>query len=540
MGPLADTETAARPAARAARYWRAETAIFLGIWLTLMIVGRSKLFKDPGSLWHIVVGQRMLASGELIHTDPFSFTAAGKPWVPQSWLAECVLALIHRVSGLDGILLATVTLLACLYTWVAHRLLRAGLHPLLAVFFTALAILASSYHFHPRPHLMTIVLLGWTFAKLCDFEAGRIPLSRLFWLLPVFILWANLHGGMVGGIGTLTLAVAGWAIVYWFRWGGALVKSQQILWLGLLIVGCGLAAFVNPYGTALPRVWLSLIRSPVVPRVISEHLPLLYSGPVALTVFLLGFVYVSAFLGVLPRRVRVTWLLPLVWLALAWTSVRHGPLFAITAVIALADMFPHVRGAKWLARKGSVVFRLRTPDGTEARRGLDWRPMLIPSAVVLTAAVLQLAPCSVPVLGRDWAQLDRSKWPLELLPELRKLERSASSETPIFNDMLFGGFLIYHTPGLRVFIDDRCELYGDEGLIDYAHALRDDPARIEQWADQYGFEAALVQTSSSFDLYLQHASGWSMVCRTEAATLYRRTVQTALRTNSAIQEHTHP
>jgi hypothetical protein len=59
------------------RYWRAETVVFLGLWLTLMIAGRSGFFKDPGSLWHIVVGQRMLASGELIYADSFSFTAFG-------------------------------------------------------------------------------------------------------------------------------------------------------------------------------------------------------------------------------------------------------------------------------------------------------------------------------------------------------------------------------------------------------------------------------------------------------------------------------
>ena len=38
--------------------------------------------------------------------------------------------------------------------------------------------------------------------------------------------------------------------------------------------------------------------------------------------------------------------------------------------------------------------------------------------------------------------------------------------------MLFGGFLIYHTPGFRVFIDDRCELYGDEFMVKYVKAGR--------------------------------------------------------------------
>ncbi len=496
--------------------------VFLGLWLMLMIGGRSQFFSDPGALWHIVVGQRMLDSGALIYTDPFSFTAAGEPWIAQWWLSECALALIHRACGLDGILLATATILACFYTWVAHRLLRAGLHPLLAVFLTGLAMVASAYHFHPRPHLMTIVLLGWTFAKLCDFEAGRISLPRLFWLLPVFVLWANMHGGMVGGIGTLVVVVAGWAVASWVRWGGPLLQMRQILLLSVLVVGCGLAAFINPYGTAMPRVWFSLMGSPVLPIVMVEHGPLLGSGPAAPAVLLFGFLYVAALLGTLPARPRITWFIPLIWLALAWTRVRHGPLFATTAVIALADILPHVRWAKWLARKGSLLFRLRTMESQMGWSGLDWRPALVPLVLVLTVVVLQLMSFSVPLLGRDWAQLKRSRWPIELLPELRKIEGNAQSGTPIFNDMLYGGFLIYFTPGLRVFIDDRCELYGDEGLIDYGHALQD-PPRIEAWVARYGFETALVQTSSPFDAYFENASGWSLVGRTEAATLYRRT-----------------
>ena len=50
------------------------------------------------------------------------------PWPAQG---EAALALLHRLGGLDSILLVSTTILAGLYTWLAHRLLRAGLHPLL-------------------------------------------------------------------------------------------------------------------------------------------------------------------------------------------------------------------------------------------------------------------------------------------------------------------------------------------------------------------------------------------------------------------------
>jgi len=64
----------------------------------------------------------------------------------------------------------------------------------------------------------------------------------------------------------------------------------------------------------------------------------------------------------------------------------------------------------------------------------------------------------LPSTAQKWVKLDGAHWPIELLPELQAIEKSCPRGTPIFNDMLFGGFLMYHTLGFRVFIDDRYEL----------------------------------------------------------------------------------
>jgi hypothetical protein len=233
-------------------------------------------------------------------------------------------------------------------------------------------------------------------------------------------------------------------------------------------------------------------------------------------------VYLAVLLTVPPRRYRVTWLVPLFWLGLAFTRIRHGPLFAITALVALADLFPQSWWAARLVRAGSDLYRPPVPEPAPPRAGLDIRPALIPAGVVLAALVLQLAGARVPILGRGWARLDPRYWPVDLLPELRAYEREHSQGTPIFNEMLFGGFLIYHTPGLRVFIDDRCELYGDEGLLAYAEALERDPGQLDRWAREFGFDLALIATGSGFDRHLRQAGGWTLVRETEAACLYRR------------------
>src|SRR5262249_31903646 len=156
---------------------------------------------------------------------------------------------------------------------------------------------------------------------LCDFEAGRIPLHRLCWLVPIFALWANVHAGGVGGLATMAAAVTGWGIAAWLGRPSPLTGLRQLGALVVLVIACGLACLLNPCGIGLPRVWFALIGSPVLPRLMQEHAPLRHAGPEALTVLLFGLVYLVALAGAWRSGPRVTWLIPLLWLYLAWTSI---------------------------------------------------------------------------------------------------------------------------------------------------------------------------------------------------------------------------
>ena len=76
------------------------SVIFLAIWLSLLVFDRSRMFQDPGSFWHVAVGEKTLAAGRVLREDPFSFTRAGRPWVDHQWLANCGMAAVHRANGL--------------------------------------------------------------------------------------------------------------------------------------------------------------------------------------------------------------------------------------------------------------------------------------------------------------------------------------------------------------------------------------------------------------------------------------------------------
>jgi hypothetical protein len=525
------------------KYWRTETGFFLAIWSVLMVGGRSRFFQDPGTFWHTVVGGQMLDTKQLIYRDTFSFTFAGQPWSPHQWLGECLMALLHRVDGLDTLLLATVTILAGLYTWLAGRLLRSGLHWSLAAVVVGLTVAASSSHFHIRPHLATIVFMGCTFGYLCDFEAGRKNIRHLLWLVPIYWFWTNVHGGILGGLATMGFALGGWCGTRFIGKTSPIGGVRQAGAFGLLILACAATAFINPYGLRLPQIWLDIMRADL-PGIIQEHAPLDPSRPDGWIVLVFGLVYLLALVSVWPNWPRITWLLPCLWFYLACSRIRHAPLFAITAALAIADILPCTAWARRVARSGSDLFRF--PDAVrpmlEARgvehvacpssslsphpSSLLWRPALLPIGVILLSLVLQVGQVPVPVFGHRWARLDADYWPTDILPNLQPFQYTRAKGTPIFNEYLFGGFLIYNMPGLRVFVDDRCELYGDRWLENYVRAEWQETARyfIECEKTYQPFDLALTRTGSGFDRFFDTSAGWHALRRTEAATLYERRV----------------
>jgi hypothetical protein len=517
--------------------------LFFALWLVLMLAGRHAMFRDPGTFWHIVVGDNILSTGTLPCTDSFSFTRDGQSWIADQWLAEIGMAAIYRAAGWDGLLTITAAILAGIYTFIATRLLRAGVHWLITCTIMALVLLAGSHQFHVRPLIFTLAGITITYSLMLDIDAGRKSPHCGWLLVPLFVLWTNLHGGVLLG-----LAVVIWCSLGWLLEQAMLKKSplggikQPIEIIALLVVLL-LSTLINPYGLKLLSSWFKTLSMPL-PELIQEHARLYFFSPIGLATLSLTAIYMVILLGTLSQSNKrsFTWLVPLLCVTLAMQRIRNAPLFAITAALALPYMLPYSRPAAWLKRRrwladpishaAPISHSERSEESTQdvsagchvhACRGHAYTFL----TVILLALVLclQTAKIPLPIIGSGWAGPDSGHWPLELLGELETLNKKTTPPGErIFNDLKFGGFLIYHAPKLKIFIDDRCPLYGTDFLMEYDDARRENPEQIDLWQQQYGFKYALVEPGTPFDSYLQCSGNWTLQGRSGAAVLYRSTL----------------
>lgn len=497
------------------RCWSFGALVFLGIWLVLMLTGRTALFQDPGTFWHTRLGLETLASGQVTRVDAFTCSVAGQSWVDAQWLPECLMAAMYRLCGWDGLLLLTATLLAAIYAALAARLANQGWNCVAVLGLLALVLGASSHQFHVRPLVLTIGLLAGLQCVLVDVEAGRRGLKSLSVWIVIFLLWANSHGGVLAGLGTLSLTVVGWCGFRVLGLCSPVRTGREGLVSLAILAACIATVAVNPYGLSLARGWLHVLELPLS-QIIQEHAPLDFGEPYAWIVLLLAALYVTALAGTPWRTWRVSWLLPLVWLGLTFLRVRNGALFAVTVAATMSDVLAQSRWA--------IVLRkhewLTTIESHSGRR--RFAPLLLPLAVVIVTAGLQAAGTRLPVVGQGWVQLDSQRWPVDLLPELRAIADRSDSPTPIVNDMLYGGFLIFHTPRLAVLIDDRCELFGRQMLLDYRRAETRQPERFDAWSRQYAARYALLPNDTPAERFFQARPDWHLIRRGAAAALYGR------------------
>src|SRR6476469_7935594 len=85
--------------------WIEQQLLFIAcvIGLPLGIGTGAGIFRDGDVSWHIAAGNWILSHGRIPTTDPFSFTAAGHPWIATEWLAEIIQALAFRLAGYAGL-----------------------------------------------------------------------------------------------------------------------------------------------------------------------------------------------------------------------------------------------------------------------------------------------------------------------------------------------------------------------------------------------------------------------------------------------------
>ncbi len=431
--------------------------------------------------WHLASGRDIWLSRAVPHRDPYSFTAPDVLWMNHEWLWDLIYWNAYAVHPQLVAWMHLGVLLAVFWGVfeVARRISGSLTGSVLATWGAA----ASAHWFLDiRPHVWTLGLV-----QIVLLTRDR-PWAPWLWP-PLVVLWANLHGGFVFGVGTIGLI----AVVRTLEqsWAARRLVVPRNEWIGVSLSLVAMTA--TPWGYHVieyPMAYLdsdSPFRNIVEWREPGFGLRLRdYQGR-------FWWMVLAAAPGVplMLRRDPYTVALAGVAFAMAYTSRRFIPLFDMIAAPLVA------------AAIGWVLLRLRSAGPAARHRAVG---PAAAAAALLTALWFWSGVRVLPDLLGRWTQADL--YPRAALRYLDALKRPGEPPLRVLNYYNWGGFMMLHSPDLKLLIDGRANtLYSDRIYQDYVAMLRARPGFATRVA-RYPADVALLPPGQFSVKLLRQEDPW--------------------------------
>lgn len=464
-------------------------------------MGWDRLLWDGDTALHTRTGDFILDHGYVPTTDPFSFTRPGERWFAFQWLTGVVFAGLNRAWGLKGIVLLAGVVLVLYLTLLLRDMVNRGTNGLFAMLLVMVGANASMIHFHARPHIFTLLFL--TVANSMIARDRERESWRIWLLVPLMVVWTNMHSGFPALLAVLGLLVVGTALA------GNWEKARRY---GLVAAACGLATFVNPNGIELHLHIAKFLNSPWAMENINEYQSPVFRSEAMYYYMAILFVALMVCARHFARRQWTECLWILFFAMGSLTSARHVPLFIITVLpligVALTELWVEFSAAQPSASIAGVLAELAEKSTGKIQPVSVW--------IVVAVAGIALAGNS-------------GNWPKDLSEKyfpraaITKFE-SQIAAARVFTTDQWGDYLLWKGyPRQRVFIDGRSDFFGDKLGAEYVTAANGQPGWREV-LKRYQVNMVLLPPVTPLVELLASDGAWKVLHRDGQSVLLTREI----------------
>lgn len=492
---------------------------------------------DFDTWWHLAAGRWIAAHRAIPATDVLSYTAKGHEWINPQWLYDLLLYAVWQMGGASALVLLAAASYVTAFGLIAKSLAR-SVGPIANALLLLWVATWINERLLIRPEMASFPLLA---AVQLVLASGRESPRRLRGLVPLMLVWANLHSLFVLGVAAIGCAIAGAVAAElpllppgWRRdsaWP-APARRALLVWGGAAVA----VTLVTPFtwrGLLYPFQLMAMIdgSSPIYQSIGEFRSPFAGSFQTfairSYQAFLVSAAALAAIAGGLrafarPRargesdtRARFDVGALAFAAALAWQSLlarRNLGVFGVGAA-------PFVG-----ACTGIVLARLpRTWTAPER-----W-PARIVGASVLAACA---AVFSLVVTNRWYAMTGETHesglgvLEANFQPRATAFFREQKLPGPLYNDLTAGGYLTFDDPsGQGVYVDGRLQVFDAEFFGAYLRNLGD-VAAWQQDADARGIESVMLfhrwPNRHAFLHGLIASQAWSLVYYDETAVILVR------------------
>lgn len=445
--------------------------------------------------WHYRYGEYLIKHHQILQKDIFSWTLPGYSWTNHSWLYDPFFYLIFNKFGFTGLIIAgAVITFAIFYILIRNFKLTYWQKMLIAIFY--ITITYNVFYMGLRSQLTGLLFLAILMSIL-----ARINNKNILFIPFIFLIWANMHGSFLIGLGLFAIYIIFSYISFFIGTGNTKQISDFNIKKILTVFTASLGlTFVNPFTYEVYLEGFKHFDNPFL-KYVNEWKPLDISDYGIILILIIYFLLLASFF-ILRRKIKD---LPYIIISillfyLSLTSKRYTAIFVIATIPVFALMLSESQ--KILSRFNSAKFIF---------------------LILLIAGFEIVLPTlsSEKLFGYSYYDYCNNAGCSEKLTQFILKNPPKGHGFNIYN---WGGYLIGRGIKTKLFIDGRMHLWEQNEYMPFSDFYNIYYNGDLQLFNKYDFDWVILETKSSLDDEINSGSlgSWRLEYSDNTASYYIR------------------
>ncbi len=413
---------------------------------------------DPDLGWHLKYGEYFFKTGRLLRDNTFSALMPDYKWSNTSWGTDLITYSAYNLGGFFALTILGA-LVVSLTFYFFSKAAKLSVWDQVFIFPLLLYLLIPINTVSFRGQQLSLMLLGVLFFVLSHYKKNS---KIIFAIIPLFLIWVNLHGQFVLGL----IMLSGWVATYimqlliinidinnfFLSFKTSIIKNKSELYtMGTVLILSVLVTFINPYGVGVHSDAIGHIGSPLLKNV-SEYLPL-------------------------PAFSRAWWnhvvVASLVGMGIIYLFLRDKIMSQLPTIFSVLSLFVlsfFVRRFAWPAYY-MIVSILKPIPGffkPDSKRSTQFSAFVI--IMVLTVISISGKLPLSKFQNYNWNEYCKDRY-MRCSPDSADYLRKNNLTSNLYTVYVWGGYLIWNYPEIKPVIDGRMHMWRDEngysGFEDY-------------------------------------------------------------------------
>lgn len=474
----------------------------------LIFLGRSTTV-DVDFWGYIAFGRLFWHSGSFPYQDIFTYLPTTGRWIYHEWLTGTILYPFYTFAGDPGVIILRdlVALATLAFLYLAARIRKNRSTSTLYWLVLISGFLGMGYWAVVRAQTFTYLFTALTIYVL-ERSRWKREWSLLLILVPIQMIWCNMHGGFLAGLGIVALYLIGDAFSHRTYW--------PYLPVLLLLV---LSSLANPYGV---DYWTYLFHAVTLPRREITEWASIFTAYRRHTISL-GLVFYYTFIGIFSLRMLFWWnwqeITPILVLCatflLGIEHVRHQVFFLMVTAVYLPELVqPYIKDLQ--ARSTGLGARLRQNLSGVFLRSTRMTKALVTVVPILLFCII-LDSSSFSLMIPSYQKGSIIYYPTGALECIRRNHLSGN----ILTEFMWGEYLIWNLgPRMKVALDGRYEtVYQDRVANEYFDYMK---GKKNGFLDAYAHDLVLFKPDSPPVVSIRSNPDWKVIYEDRGSILFMK------------------